>query len=109
LRIQVKKMRYAAEFFSELFQNKKAMRRQKKFMPALERLQDGLGDLNDIAVDERLIASAAIQSSSRPSRFGDEATGFSNEWRCPLLALSGHPARASGHSVLHYECLLLTQ
>jgi CHAD domain-containing protein len=59
LRIQVKKLRYAAEFFSELFQNKKAMKRQKKFMPALERLQDGLGDLNDIAVDERLIASAA--------------------------------------------------
>src|SRR5262249_33705666 len=59
LRIQVKKLRYAAEFFSGLFQNKKAMRRQKKFMPALERLQDGLGDLNDIAVDERLIASAA--------------------------------------------------
>ena len=60
LRIQVKKLRYAAEFFSGLFQNKKAMRRQKKFMPALERLQDGLGDLNDIAVDERLIASAAV-------------------------------------------------
>jgi len=59
LRIQVKKLRYAAEFFSGLFQNKKAVRRQKKFMPALERLQDGLGDLNDIAVDERLIASAA--------------------------------------------------
>src|SRR5262245_8403640 len=58
LRIQVKKLRYAAEFFSRLFQNKKAVRRQKKFMPALERLQDGLGDLNDIAVDERLIASA---------------------------------------------------
>src|SRR5262249_33024000 len=60
LRIQVKKLRYAAEFFSGLFQDKKAVRRQKKFMPALKRLQDGLGDLNDIAVDERLIASAAI-------------------------------------------------
>src|SRR5262245_18994846 len=52
-------LRYAAEFFSGLFRDKKAMRRQKKFMPALKRLQDGLGDLNDIAVDERLIASAA--------------------------------------------------
>src|SRR5262245_15844293 len=59
LRIQAKKLRYAAEFFSGLFQDKKAMRRQKKFMPALKRLQDGLGDLNDIAVDERLIASVA--------------------------------------------------
>jgi len=59
LRIQVKKLRYASEFFSGLFQDKKALRRQKKFMPALKRLQDGLGDLNDIVVDERLIASAA--------------------------------------------------
>src|SRR5262245_5623520 len=59
LRIQVKKLRYAAEFFSGLFQDKKAIRRQNKFMPALERLQDGLGDLNDIVVDERLIASTA--------------------------------------------------
>src|SRR5262249_12789078 len=40
LRIQVKKLRYASEFFSGLFQGKKAMRRQKKFMPALKQLQD---------------------------------------------------------------------
>src|SRR5215831_7611032 len=60
LRIHVKKLRYAAEFFSGLFRDKKAIRRYKKFMPALKRLQDGLGDLNDIAVDERLIASAAV-------------------------------------------------
>src|SRR5262249_18150896 len=59
LRIQVKKLRYAAEFFSGLFRDEKAMRRQKKFMPALKRLQDGLGDLNDIAVDERLITNTA--------------------------------------------------
>src|SRR5262249_18158806 len=59
LRIQVKKLRYAAQFFSELFRDNKARRRQKKFMSALKRLQDGLGDLNDIVVDKRLIASTA--------------------------------------------------
>src|SRR5262244_1667425 len=53
LRIQVKKLRYATEFFSGLFRGNKGRRRQKKFMPALKRLQAGLGDLNDIAVDER--------------------------------------------------------
>src|SRR5262245_49061299 len=58
LRIQAKKLRYASEFFEELFQSKKARRRQKKFRSALKRLQDGLGDLNDIAVDERLLAKA---------------------------------------------------
>jgi inorganic triphosphatase YgiF len=59
LRIQVKKLRYAAEFFSGLFQSKKTMKRQKQFTSALKRLQDGLGDLNDIAVDERLLARAS--------------------------------------------------
>jgi inorganic triphosphatase YgiF len=58
LRIQVKKLRYTAEFFGELFQGKKAIRRQRKFTTALEQLQDGLGDLNDITVDEHLIAAA---------------------------------------------------
>jgi CHAD domain-containing protein len=39
------------------------MKRQKKFTSALKQLQDGLGDLNDIAVDERLIASAGPRNS----------------------------------------------
>jgi triphosphatase len=64
LRIQVKKLRYAAEFFGDLFQGKKAVRRQKKFTSALKQLQDGLGDLNDIAVDERLIASVATHNNA---------------------------------------------
>jgi CHAD domain-containing protein len=59
LRIQVKKLRYATEFFGDLFQ-KKAVKRQKKFTFGLKQLQNGLGDLNDIAVDERLIASVAV-------------------------------------------------
>jgi len=57
LRIQVKKMRYATEFFGQLFSNRKAVKRQKKFASALKQLQCGLGDLNDISVDERLIGS----------------------------------------------------
>lgn len=64
LRIQVKKLRYAAEFFAELFQGKKAVKQQKKFTSALKRLQNGLGDLNDIAVDERLIASVASHNKT---------------------------------------------
>jgi CHAD domain-containing protein len=59
LRIRVKKLRYAAEFFTGLFEAKKAIRRQKKFKSALKRLQGGLGDLNDIAVDKSLIAGVA--------------------------------------------------
>jgi inorganic triphosphatase YgiF len=66
LRIQAKKLRYAVEFFASLFASKRAVRRRKQFLSALERLQDGLGDLNDIAVHEKRIA--AMGSRRQPSR-----------------------------------------
>jgi triphosphatase len=54
MRIQAKKLRYAAEFFAGAFPGKKAARRRKGFVAVLESLQDALGDLNDIAVHEGL-------------------------------------------------------
>jgi triphosphatase len=60
-RIQTKKLRYATEFFSGLYGSKRAVRRCKQFLPALERLQDGLGDLNDIAVHEERISAMGIR------------------------------------------------
>jgi len=69
LRIQTKKLRYAAEFFATLFTTKRAHKRRKQFLPALERLQDGLGDLNDIAVHEKRIAAMGVRRRrSNPSR-----------------------------------------
>jgi inorganic triphosphatase YgiF len=69
LRIQTKKLRYAAEFFATLFTAKRALKRRKQFLPALERLQDGLGDLNDIAVHEKRIAAVGVRRRrSNPSR-----------------------------------------
>ncbi len=61
LRIQTKKLRYAAEFFAALFTTKRAHKRRKQFLSALERLQDGLGDLNDIAVHEKRIAAMGVR------------------------------------------------
>ena len=61
LRIQTKKLRYAAEFLAGLFSGERASKRKKKLLPALERLQDNLGDLNDIAVDERIVAKIGIR------------------------------------------------
>ena len=54
MRIQAKKLRYASEFFGGAFPAKKAIRRRKGFVAGLEKLQDALGDLNDIAVHEGL-------------------------------------------------------
>ena len=54
LRIQVKKLRYASKFFAGAFPGKKAGRRRRNFLVSLERLQDALGELNDITVHEGL-------------------------------------------------------
>jgi triphosphatase len=71
LRIQAKKVRYASEFFAELFPGRKASMRRKTFLSALERMQDCLGDLNDIAVHEDRITAIANRrgrSRLRPKR-----------------------------------------
>jgi inorganic triphosphatase YgiF len=69
LRIQAKKLRYAADFFSCLFKNKRSVKRRNRFLRELESLQDGLGDLNDIAVHEDRIAAVSVgRGQSSPSR-----------------------------------------
>jgi triphosphatase len=60
-RIQAKQLRYATEFFASLFTRRRAVKRRKQFVAALERLQDGLGDLNDIAVHEKRITELGIR------------------------------------------------
>jgi triphosphatase len=48
LRIEAKKLRYAAEFFEKAFPH--ADKRRRRYIDALKALQDELGALNDIAV-----------------------------------------------------------
>jgi triphosphatase len=52
LRIRIKKLRYAAEFFSKLFPGQK--RRKRELLASLKKLQDALGDVNDVAVQAGL-------------------------------------------------------
>ncbi len=56
LRIQVKKARYAAEFFSRLYRGKKSAKRCKKFLQTLTQLQNCLGGYNDIVTRKALFA-----------------------------------------------------
>lgn len=49
VRKNAKKLRYASEFFTTLFDDKKSRQRYKRFIAALEELQDALGALNDMA------------------------------------------------------------
>ena len=56
VRKSAKKLRYAAEFFAGLFERKGEKRRHKRFVKALEALQDQLGALNDLAAAPELLA-----------------------------------------------------
>ncbi|MBB5537658.1 inorganic triphosphatase [Rhizobium giardinii] len=56
LRIIAKKLRYAAEFFGPLYQSKKEIKRSKRFLVALEGLQDHLGSLNDLATAPAMLS-----------------------------------------------------
>ena len=56
LRIQAKRLRYAADVFAGLYDRPK---RARAFVAALKEVQDALGELNDIVVGERLAHDAA--------------------------------------------------
>jgi inorganic triphosphatase YgiF len=57
LRLDVKKLRYAAEFLAGLSGKKKAQRaRRDRFIAALKELQERLGDLNDAEAAEAMTA-----------------------------------------------------
>ena len=60
LRIRAKKLRYAMEFFAEVFPGHKQARRRKAALSSVKALQDALGALNDISTRERLASQIAL-------------------------------------------------
>jgi inorganic triphosphatase YgiF len=54
VRIEVKKLRYATEFFSPVYEGRKARKWKEAFLSALESLQEHLGELNDLAVSQEM-------------------------------------------------------
>ena len=64
LRIQIKKTRYAAEFFTSVYQRKKHAKRGEKFRSALKQLQNCLGGFNDIMTRKAFCADIL----ARPGR-----------------------------------------
>lgn len=55
VRIRLKRLRYACEFFADCFKRK----RVRRYLEHLEALQDLLGELNDLATARRLFADPA--------------------------------------------------
>jgi len=64
LRISLKKLRYATEFFGDLY----GKERTQVYLSSLRQLQDDLGHLNDVAVAETRLAGLY-------NRFGDNKAG----------------------------------
>ena len=70
LRIDAKKLRYACGFFASLYAGKPA-RRMKRFIAAMEGLQDGLGALTDIVAADSLTAELATAAATdAPAKLG---------------------------------------
>ena len=79
-RIQVKKARYAVEFFSSVYGGNKSAKRRKKVVSTLRQLQDCLGRLNDIMTSKALcaeiIANPGRGSTAEQSRHRAFAAGL---------------------------------
>ena len=74
VRIGLKKLRYATEFFQTLYAKKDT----KPYLAVLKDLQDRLGHLNDVAVAERLLRMLAQDA-------GRSADGDGVHWGCGLV------------------------
>ncbi len=61
LRIEIKRLRYALEFFGTLFDGRDV----RRFLDGLAGLQDFLGELNDMTVAQRLIGTLGKADSGR--------------------------------------------
>lgn len=65
-RIKAKNLRYAAEFFAETF-GRHSKARRSKFIASLAKLQDALGDLNDLTVGHQTLLEAAGEDAALAS------------------------------------------
>lgn len=84
VRIKAKKLRYATEFFSKTF-GKNAQERHSKFASSLTRLQNVLGELNDIATGRQCALAVAGRNAELAFRAG-QVVGARNRDEPRLLA-----------------------
>lgn len=85
LRIRAKRLRYAAEFFADLFP---ARRRRARYLKSLERLQDRLGELNDLAVARDRIPGEARLDDPEIAFAAGRVIGRRERDEAALLALA---------------------
>jgi CHAD domain-containing protein len=64
VRKDAKKLRYAAEFFGSLLDDRRSERRHAKFIAGMEDLQDQLGALNDLATGPEVLDQHGLSAHS---------------------------------------------
>lgn len=84
LRIKVKKIRYALDFFGVLYSSK-ADKKLKEFSASLKKIQNALGALNDFVAHRSLAVDAALNAPTKNRRASAFASGV----------LVGHEQEAS--------------
>jgi CHAD domain-containing protein len=101
LRIAVKKLRYGSDFFENLFVGRKAGKRLSRFKVRLKDLQDCLGALNDISVQQTLASKLATRRPHVKNRARAFAagivTGSEQSEIKPLLAAADEHAAKFAH------------
>jgi inorganic triphosphatase YgiF len=82
LRIELKKLRYAGEFFRDLYPGSAA----KRFLRRIARVQSALGHMNDVATAERILESLLGRLGAERVPAHDRAAGFVEGWTAQLAA-----------------------
>jgi CHAD domain-containing protein len=87
LRISLKKLRYAAEFYAPLYKKKKV----KRYIQAIKELQDLLGAFNDAGQVRATLSLLTADADIAPRVQSDLyfASGVINGWHCARVARLG--------------------
>jgi CHAD domain-containing protein len=92
VRINLKKLRYTAEFFRSLYRKK----REEAYFHALAQLQNRLGHLNDIVVADHLLGRLLVaREGKRASEHLSVATGMVAGWHIHSASSFEHEAEAN--------------
>ena len=75
LRIRVKKIRYAVEFFETLFPSKREQKQLARLSGHLKKIQNALGSLNDFVAHREIVADAALKAPRQHRRARAFASG----------------------------------
>jgi triphosphatase len=82
VRIELKKLRYASEFFRDLYRGRGA----KRYLRRMARVQAALGRMNDVATAERILAALLARLGSERAPEHERVVGFVEGWSAQLAA-----------------------